>query len=419
MKYDFDSYLLYEMTPQAVYTCRARVDLTIPVREEVLRSAAEKAFRRFPYYARTIRLNEENAFELEPSDAPIVVKEEGAPITLGSEETNGLLFAITYTGNRIYFNFAHNFCGGCGAMFWIKSTLWQYLTDEGYDIDPEGILVPGSPLQEGETDIPVIETLPDEEPIYEYNGGDSFFPGMDYMEFFQDPSSGGQSYQPVIIEKKALMNYARENDGSPNSILAAAMFRMCSRMFADAEQISGGIVCNYRADVGCPDTYRDLVRLLHVAYKMDIKDWPIEKLSTVARSAIYLQSEPELSWKECRKLYELRDRIDQLPELDQKMGYALEHSLLRYGPQDTFQVSYVGHLNWGGLSEYMQEIYAITQGHLMLEVNATTDKFCISFQTLTKAETYLEAFLKVLEEEGIPYEVGEKEPSNLPGIQFV
>ena len=148
MKYDFDSYLLYEMTPQAVYTCRARVDLTIPVREEVLRSAAEKAFRRFPYYARTIRLNEENAFVLEPSDAPIVVKEEGAPITLGSEETNGLLFAITYTGNRIYFNFAHNFCGGCGAMFWIKSTLWQYLTDEGYDIDPEGILVPGSPLQE-------------------------------------------------------------------------------------------------------------------------------------------------------------------------------------------------------------------------------------------------------------------------------
>jgi hypothetical protein len=62
------------------------VDLTIPVREEVLRSAAEKAFRRFPYFARTIRLNEENAFELEPSDAPIVVKEEGAPITLGSEE---------------------------------------------------------------------------------------------------------------------------------------------------------------------------------------------------------------------------------------------------------------------------------------------------------------------------------------------
>ena len=30
-----------------------------------------------------------------------------------------------------------------------------------------------------------------------------------------------------------------------------------------------------------------------------------------------------------------------------------------------------------------------------------------------------ETILKVLEEEGIPYEVGEKEPSNLPQIQFV
>jgi hypothetical protein len=152
---------------------------------------------------------------------------------------------------------------------------------------------------------------------------------------------------------------------------------------------------------------------------MDMKDWPIEKLSTVTRSAIYLQTEPELSWRECRKLYELRDQIDRQPEIDQKMGYALEHSLLRNVNRDTFQVSYVGNIYWGGLSEYMREIYAITQGHLMLEVNATTDKFCISFQTLTKAETYLEAFLTVLEEEGIPYEVGEKESSNLPGIQFV
>ncbi len=77
---------------------------------------------------------------------------------------------------------------------------------------------------------------------------------------------------------------------------------------------------------------------------MDMKDWPIEKLSTVTRGAIYLQSEPKLSWKECRRLYELRDQIDQLPAIEQKMGYALEHSLLR-SANDTFQVSYVGNID--------------------------------------------------------------------------
>ncbi len=55
----------------------------------------------------------------------------------------------------------------------------------------------------------------------------------------------------------------------------------------------------------------------------------------------------------------------------------------------------------------------------MLEVNATEDRFCISFQTLIRGDFYLDAFLKVLEEEGIPYEVGEKEMSRLPQIQLI
>ena len=418
MKYNFDSYLLYEMTPESVYTCRLRVDLALPVQGPELQEAAEKAFRRFPYFAQTIHLNEQNAYVFEPTDAPIVVKGDFAPLLLGSEETNGLLFAITYSGNRIYFNFAHNFCGGSGAIEWVKATLWQYLTDEGFDIDPEGILVPDSPFKPGETDIPDLETLPDDEPNYEYKGGNSFFPAQDYMEFFQDPVSVGQTYFPIVIKKDALMKYARKNDGSPNSILSACMFRMCSRVFPEAEQMSAGIVCNYRADVGCPNTYHDLVRLLHVKYRMDLKDWPIEKLSTVTRGAMYLQMQPELSWKEYRKLIAFRDQIDQLPDLEQKMGYALQNSLLRTGPSDTFQVSYVGNVDWGGLSGYIESAFSLTQGHRMLEVNATADQFCISFQTLVRGESYLEAFLKVLEEEGIEYELREKEESRLPLINI-
>lgn len=73
------------------------------------------------------------------------------------------------------------------------------------------------------------------------------------------------------------------------------MFRMCSRVFPKAKQISAGIVCNYRKDVGCPETYRDLVRVLHARYLPSMKDWPIEKLSTVTRGSMYLQMQPEHS----------------------------------------------------------------------------------------------------------------------------
>ena len=310
MKYDFDSYLLYEVTSSSLYTAKVVVELNIPVHGEVLREAAQKAFRRFPYYSRTVRRDDQGAFVLEPCEKPICVFEEGDQVTLGTEQTNGLLFAITYGPSTVYFNFCHNFCGGCGAMMWIKSTLWQYLTDEGYEVDSEGILTPGSPIPPEETAVPDPESFPEEEVIGRYTGGDSYVPIKDYLPYLTNPSKGGQVFYPITIDKSALMKFARENDGSPNSILSAAMFRMCSRVFPKAKQISSGIVCNYRKDVGCPETYRDLVRVIHARYMPTMKDWPIEKLSTVTRGSMYLQMQPEISRETYRKVAAYREKID-------------------------------------------------------------------------------------------------------------
>ena len=418
MKYDFDSYLLYEVTSSSLYTAKVVVELNIPVHGEVLREAAQKAFRRFPYYSRTVRRDEQGAFVLEPCEKPICVFEEGDQVTLGTEQTNGLLFAITYGPSTVYFNFCHNFCGGCGAMMWIKSTLWQYLTDEGYEVDSEGILTPGSPIPPEETAVPDPEMFPEEEVIGRYTGGDSYVPIKDYLPYLTNPSKGGQVFYPITIDKSALMKFARENDGSPNSILSAAMFRMCSRVFPKAKQISSGIVCNYRKDVGCPETYRDLVRVIHARYMPTMKDWPIEKLSTVTRGSMYLQMQPEISRETYRKVAAYREKIDEIHGKTLKTAYALKNSPLRNGVKDTFNVSYVGNVDWGGLAAYIEEIYSLTEGHLMLEVNSAREKFCIAFQVLNRDENFIREFVKVLEEEGIPYELGEMVESRLPQIEL-
>ena len=182
---------------------------------------------------------------------------------------------------------------------------------------------------------------------------------------------------------------------------------------------SGKIICNYRKDVGCPQTYRDLVRMLHVKYTSDLSDYTIDKLSTFARGSMYLQMQPETSVKEYRKLMELRDGIDAQKTFREKAEYALNNSLMRTGVSDTFTVSYVGNIPWGGLAEYIESVYSITDGHLMLEVNTLPDKFCISFQTFTDERKYLNAFLQVLEEEGISYVLGEGERTGLPDRKSV
>ena len=423
MKYEFDSYLLYEVTPAVAYTVRVKIQMKETVDGQILRQAAERAFRRFWYFAKTVRLGPDDAFIFENTGMPIVVKEETeVPVVLGSAETNGLYFCVTYTDKTIFFNFAHNFCGGCGAMPWIQATLWQYLTDRYHTaVSREGIVVPNDPVYAREMAYPDAEALPDDEPLGGgYKGGNSYIPMEEYMTYFSNPSAG-TVYYPIEIGNKELMKYAKENDGSPNSILCAVFFKALSRVYRDnpqAAQISAKIVANYRNDVGCPYTYRDLVRLLHVKYTADMADWSIEKLSTMTRGSMYLQMQPEFGVQEYKRLVEFRNGIDEQKTFQEKAGYALTNSLMRADVTDTFTVSYVGNISWGGLAEYIESVNSITDGHLMLEVNSLPDKFCISFEQFTDDRKYLDAFLQVLDEEGISYTAGEAEPTGLPGIQL-
>ena len=52
----------------------------------------------------------------------------------------------------------------------------------------------------------------------------------------------------------------------------------------------------------------------------------------------------------------------------------------------------------------------------MVEVNATEEDFCFSFQTVRKDGKYIKEFLEVLEEEGITYSAGSLEEKKIPEI---
>ena len=73
-------------------------------------------------------------------------------------------------------------------------------------------------------------------------------------------------------------------------------------------------------------------------------------------------------------------------------------------------------MEWGGLAAYIDGVYTFTVSHLMIEVNATEEDFCLSFQTLRKDDKYLKEFLEVLDEERIGYSVGELIDRKIPAI---
>ena len=416
MIHDFDSYALYEQRKRAILSVRIRVILTDAVDGEILRLAAEKAFRRFPYFARKVVLNDQSAYELKPCERPITVTPDDHIVRLGTPDTNNLLFAITYGGNDVFFNFSHNFCGAGGAMRWIKATLWQYLTDLGHEIDAAEIMTVDTPLDPAECAQPDIDALPTDEYMGDMSvPPDTFVPIAEMVAFMRNPKSI-KRYYPISISKNKLLKYSRENDGSPNSILAALMFKLSTGAYPEETTLGGRIACSYHGDVGCPGTYRDMVRMLNIPYQIEMKDWPVEKLSTMTRGRMYLQMQPEISWDECRKLGALRNGIDALPDFDSKVDYAVAHSRYLNIAPATFTISYVGKVEWNGLAPYINGVYTLTTGHLILEVNATEEDFCISFQTYREDGKYLTEFLRLLDEERLPYKVGAFTERRLPEI---
>ena len=120
-------------------------------------------------------LDEGQNYTLEPNAEPLpVLLERDQYLELGGAETNGLLVAITWKDNAVWFSYAHSLCGATGALFWIKTTLYQYMTKKYGPMEPPSDLkMVGTSIGADEMAYPNADDLPTDEPIVRYTGGNS------------------------------------------------------------------------------------------------------------------------------------------------------------------------------------------------------------------------------------------------------
>ena len=422
MKRNPDTYLLYEYMEKLPFTVRMKVCLDEQVDRKLLKKAAQEAISRFPYFSVKIGLDEGQNYILEHNDKPIaVIPEKDQRMALGSDYVNEHLFAITYRDNCIWFNFSHAICGATGGLFWVKTTLYQYMIKKYGSVEPpKDIKLPGTPVTEGELYFPDADKLPDDEPISRYKGGDTNLHLGRFLKYLLNPFAKDCYYYQIDITAKDFIDYAKKIDGSPNTILTALMFKVTSRMFKEKKDtfLSGRIAADYRNDIGAELSYRDFVRFIHVKYEWSMKDESIQKLNMRARGPVIAQNTPELSWERFKKFEKVHSEIDAQPDLKAKKKYASQNSTFRSDPRDTYTVSYVGQTDWGGMDAHIKGFYTITDGDLMLELNALKDTFCITYQLINKDRKPLELFCEALKKEGIPYSVSEMFTRYMPKIKF-
>lgn len=417
-----DSYLLYEYMEKLPFTVRFKVQLDAPIDAGLLDKAAQEAVKRFPYFSVKVGLDEGQNYTLIHNVRPIaVLPEKDERLVLGSEEVNRHLVALTYRDDCIWFNFSHSICGSFGGMFWLKTTLYQYMIKKyGELAAPKDLKFPDSSVTDGEYFFPDVDSLPKDEPIYRYDGGDSNLAIWRTLKYLLNPFARNDYYYQVEIPVKDFMDYAARIDGSPNTILAAMMVKVGTKIFKEKKDthLSVRIAADYRDEIGASETYRDFVRFIHIRYEWDMKDESIEKLNMRARGAIIKQNQPELGVERFVRLQKVHDGTDAQPDLKSKKNYALSNSAFRSDPRDNSTISYVGKVDWGEMDQHIKGLYTITDGDLILELNALKDKFCIAFQLYGKNRKPLEHFCEILDGEKIPYTVSDRYTRYLPKIEL-
>ena len=423
MKYSIDTYPLYKDEKRFAFVVRAKMRMKEPVEVDVLRAAANKAIKRYPYFAVKVEVDESGSYVRVPNDKEIAVLPMGEKTPfLCSKEVNEHLLFLEVDEKDIYFNISHTMCGGRGLQPWIMTTIWQYVADK-YGITPNApsIRKPGEPLLDGEMDEPALETLPKEEPIYEYKSKNPKVLIGDYMNGLFNPFMRNNNYRVLTFSQKEILSFAKGNDSSVAAFFLIAVAKALDKLLPEKAKVIGGeIAHNMSANIGLKNAHCDILSHIHIDYTRDQLKMDMEKLGTMTRGQIILQTDPSVSCKELREKLELYEKLDSIQGIKAKRKYMKEHdpSTGKDAKHGTYYVNYTGQMDWGEVADYIESYVLIVEGHIMLEVTSVGEKIFVCFMQILDNDKYINAFREVMDELGISFTMEGPFPKKLPKHQL-
>ena len=405
--HSLDTYRLYADEKTFSFAVRVRVVMKEQVDIHALDRAVNRAIRRYPYFSVKVRLDGDGAYILVPNESPVAVITSSKDLPrLGSREVNEHLAFVDCKGRNIFFNISHSLCGGKGFMPWVMTNVYEYVR-ERYGTEPfaPGINKWDSELLPTETMEPSPETLTDEPPIYEYKSKKPVVMIGDYMNGMYNPFARHPNYRIFAIKQADLLPFIKNNDSSVASFFLIAMAKTMDKVLPPKNKVIGGeIAHNPRESLGIPDAHVDILSHVHIDYEREMLGQSIEKLGTMTRGQIILQTDPSVSHGQLRRQLGFYEELDKIKGIAEKRRYYAAHdpSSGKEAQHGTYIVNYTGNVDWGELADYVDSYVIIVEGHLLLEITSLADKIFVSFMQLIDTDKYADAFRSVLDEMGIP-----------------
>ncbi len=374
-------------SPEQVNTMCVIVSLHEPVDGGILRSVVEALRVRFPYFYVRAAYRGSDVITV-PNALPMTVRNTWEPIRLNSEESNYHLGAWKYEKERLAFEIPHALTDGAGALPYVKSVLFLYLSRAtGRTFAPEGFRLPGEAIPESEMGDPFrgLDFDAVQAPFYRKK------PIPDFFRLVDGTDVDKRVFYLKLPEEQVML-YCRDKDASPNVLFSVLLAKAARRYDPTSEKtITVSVAIDHKAILGNRDNYRLFVGegILDFPKDLDLKD--IRRACTMIHGQLILQAQPENSLWEIKQ----RKQTSSPPSLDIARA--------------SICVSYPKSRSFGPLDPYIQTLYIVTSlakiTDVLCEVTCIHHNFFLAFMQPFASAEYLACFLEELSLAGIPHEL--------------
>ena len=391
--------MLYLSSTGNANTMGCTVTLGEPIDGDILTEAAELLRERFPYFYIRAKKTENDLVPI-PNPLPLTVRNTWNPIVFNTEASNYHLMAIKYEGKRLAVEILHGLTDGAGFLPYIKSLLFVYLSKKyQLTLDSTGFRLPGQEIPKTESGNPFAHLDIDaaEAPLYQKK------PISDFYRI--NPGTKGENHIFYLrLPEQEVMRYCRENDGSPNALIAVILARAIRKNDPESEKIINiTIAVDHKAMLGNRDNYRQFANVAEIDFPKGRENEDVERMCTVTRGKLMLQAQPENSLWHVKSLKAMRQKLDMMP-LQMKFDVLSKAS---GAARWTAAVSYTDNRSFGVLDPYIEEVYLMAEPTVIdvaVEIACVNHSFYLAFIQNFPDDTVFKAFLDELAKADIPYQ---------------
>ena len=396
-----DATMLYAVS-KANYTVRIHLRLDQQIDPIMMRTALDKTSKRYPYYCVSLKKNEKEYY-YEENHSPVALIHSGQKITLGSGETNGHIWAVSYDGDNLFIDFYHGRADGAGIYPLIATLLYYYFSEQYGSMDSTGIRTLEDTITEKEIhdpveDLPVIDLRTIKTPPLPK--------ALNLMETSGlVQTEGAGRILKLMIPETSFLPFTRVNDASPGIMICALMARAIERVHPNHDDpLVNSYVVNARPMLHAPESFHNCTNRVILHYDDRIRRMQLDRQCTAYRGKTILQADEDAVRKKMIVSGSLAQMILDAPDIGTKMQIASKFVRGVFN-SSTFMVSYVGRWKQDQIGKHIKEFWTETPAGSfpMLEIAAVNGNIFISLLQRFEEKLYYKALLEELKANSIEY----------------